>query len=559
VRSVFVLLTGFLLIGAARANQPDKNDTNVPVELKGFPADSRAYMAASHVADPQSRIDAYRKVMKDYPKSGMARFLDEEILGVLTENFPAKTEEINAQIDLVLKDKKGDELMSAYDSVASKLADGGVFLDRAEKYSRTALEQFKEPAFIASMKKAYGDAKMTIPDDAELHKQYLMSRARYLATLGAVYVKEGKIDEGEKLLKEADRDGPGNSSVTRKLGEVELKAGRQDAALDYFVQARLSGDVNPKDEEQLKSLYQKTHGDSLAGYDAFLDEHYEKLFPEPFPAEAYQPSAKRSNRVALIEMFTGSGCPPCAGADVAMDQVLNHYSRKDLALIVYHEHRPHPDPMTNPSGIRRYDYYDAKGVPTMVIDGVGIVGGASRESAQEVRDLYNKINTAVDKDLDSPAEAIIEANASREGNVVTVHATADQIKGSTSDVHMQIALVELRQRFSGENGIRFHPMVVRGLANLDSDGFAVKSGEPTKVDYSFDVDKMSSDLKSYIENYQETSERYGKFKFIEQRYTIDPADLAIVVFLQDMKTKHILQASYVNVSGSGSQGMKSGE
>ena len=67
--------------------------------------------------------------------------------------------------------------------------------------------------------------------------------------------------------------------------------------------------------------------------------------------EEYHPTEKRSDRLVLAEVFTGAGCPPCVGADLAFDAAMERYSPKDVAVVMYHEHVPRPDPMTNPDTI----------------------------------------------------------------------------------------------------------------------------------------------------------------------------------------------------------------
>ena len=57
-----------------------------------------------------------------------------------------------------------------------------------------------------------------------------------------------------------------------------------------------------------------------------LDTEYHKRFPNPVHVEAYKPTAARTDRVVLAEVFTGSGCPPCAGADIAFDAAMERYA-----------------------------------------------------------------------------------------------------------------------------------------------------------------------------------------------------------------------------------------
>ena len=118
-----------------------------------------------------------------------------------------------------------------------------------------------------------------------------------------------------------------------------------------------------------------------------LDVEYDKRFPNPVELSAYQPTEKRSDRLVVGEVFTGSGCPPCVGADLAFDAALTRYSRKDLVVVMYHEHVPQPDPMSNPDTQARSKYYEVSGVPTYAVDGTTVKSsGASRDGAKGIFD-----------------------------------------------------------------------------------------------------------------------------------------------------------------------------
>ena len=151
-----------------------------------------------------------------------------------------------------------------------------------------------------------------------------------------------------------------------------------------------------------KRLYKKSHNGSLDGLEAMLDTEYRKRFPNPVHVEAYKPGEKRSDRMVLAEVFTGSGCPPCAGADVAFDAAMERYARKDLAVVMYHVHVPRPDPMTTLETTARSKNYGVTGVPTFAIDGKKTMGGGPREYAPEVFERFQK---DLEKDLETAAEA----------------------------------------------------------------------------------------------------------------------------------------------------------
>jgi len=125
-----------------------------------------------------------------------------------------------------------------------------------------------------------------------------------------------------KVLTEAhaaDHDQPGAEGT---LGEIALQKGDNAQALEYLVAARLAGQSGPSTVAALSSAYSKTHNGSAAGLDEVLDAEYRKRFPDPLHLDAYKPAAKRSDRLVLAEVFTGSGCPPCVGADLAFDAAM---------------------------------------------------------------------------------------------------------------------------------------------------------------------------------------------------------------------------------------------
>ena len=122
--------------------------------------------------------------------------------------------------------------------------------------------------------------------------------------------------------------------------------------------------------------------------------------------------------------------------------------------------------MTNPNtNARAYLAYNLNGVPTYMIDGKrGNGGGGPRANAKEV---YERFNRDLENDLETPAEAHISVDASLHDQSVRVHAAVKDVAGDSKDLKLHIALVEKELRYNGENGIRFHPMVVRAIKGFD--------------------------------------------------------------------------------------------
>jgi len=104
-------------------------------------------------------------------------------------------------------------------------------------------------------------------------------------------------------------------------------------------------------------------------------------------------------------------------------------------------------------------------------------------------------------------------------------------------------------RHSGENGVRFHPMVVRALAapQKDAQGFAIESGKPATIDYTFDLDQVVADAKTHLDEFEKTYETPGGYTFTAKRHEVDRANLSVVAFVQDEDTKKVLQAVVTRV------------
>jgi thiol-disulfide isomerase/thioredoxin len=287
----------------------------------------------------------------------------------------------------------------------------------------------------------------------------------------------------------------------------------------------------------LNALYAKTHKGAVAGLEEMLDAKYLELNPPPFEVARYAPTATRTDRVVLAEVFTGAGCPPCVAADLAADLAMERYGT-ELAVIMYHEHIPQPDPMTTPQTTARFKYYAGTGVPTLAIDGVAMVGGGARAATKAV---YERITKAIEKQLEVPAEANLKLDARRSGTIVRAKATVDKIVNPSLDLRLHIVLVEGKLRYTGENGIRFHPMVVRSMAGPEGTGFEIKPKDSTDFDWDFDLLKISAGIKQHLNEYEAGGHRGNTFTFTEKKYTIDPKDLLVVAFVQDAKTRAILQ------------------
>ena len=234
------------------------------------------------------------------------------------------------------------------------------------------------------------------------------------------------------------------------------------------------------------------------------------------------------------------------GAGLAFDAAHERYTRQDFIWLNYHVHIPQPDPMVNPSTVGRRTFYGVSSSPSYFFDGESDGGGGSAENAKSIFD--SKVEPKIQKHLEVPPGAAVKLQASQVAGRVKTKATVSNVKSKSDRLRVQIVLAEESVTFSGENGERFHPIVVRGMA-VDAkaaQGFALAPGKGGSFEYTFDLAKLMADAKESLTNF-ETKERKGEYTFREKKHEIKNG-LVAVAFVQDEATKKVLQATFVEIA-----------
>ena len=234
------------------------------------------------------------------------------------------------------------------------------------------------------------------------------------------------------------------------------------------------------------------------------------------------------------------------GAGLAFNAAQERYTRQDFVALNYHVHIPAPDPMVNPATLKRQEFYSVRSSPSYFFDGDSDGGGGSAENAKSI--FESKIDPTIAKHLAESPGARISLRAASAGTTVKVKADVSKVTSTSEKLRLQIALAEDMVTYSGENGERFHPMVVRSMA-LDAkaeQGFALKPGKGGTFEYTFDVAKAVADAKAHLEDY-ETNTRKGEYTFRQKKHEVT-GGFVVVAFVQDEATKKVLQATYLKAA-----------
>ncbi|MFQ3593990.1 MAG: DUF1223 domain-containing protein, partial [Gemmataceae bacterium] len=248
----------------------------------------------------------------------------------------------------------------------------------------------------------------------------------------------------------------------------------------------------------------------------------------------------KSQRVVVVELFTGSQCPPCIAADIAFDAARKTFSSQEVVFLQYHLHVPGPDPMTNPDSEARQRYYGDEavgGTPALLIDGV--VGPPLGGDKAQAEDRYERLFDAVVKNLENEAEAALELKAEQDGNKLRVQTQISKLKNPGEKVKLRLALIEEVVRYPGGNGQRLHHQVVRAMLG-GAEGLALPKAENTHQ-ITVDIEALRKSQAAYLTQF---AQRTGA-SFLDA--PIGYKNLKVVAFVQDDATKKILQAVQVDV------------
>ena len=358
-------------------------------------------------------------------------------------------------------------------------------------------------------------------------------------------VKDADITaQSEKAIKYAAQYGP--EMKLQAIGQVagQLAGSKKTAnvAVTYARQAEKALGPKAAYDEKVPVLTTLASALRNAGQEAEANKIETTIDQEflknavPFKPDKYAGRASKSNRIVVVELFTGAQCPPCVAADIAFDAMLERYKPTDVVLLQYHLHIPGPDPLTNKDTEARAEYYAVQGTPSLYIDGkTGPPAGGFRPNA---KDTYSTVHKAVDKQIEETAGGKLKLNATRKGDKIEITADIADLQKTGENVRLRFVLVEDRVKFVGRNGQRFHHHVVRALPGGEK-GFALekKAGKQT---VTVSLKELTKTLAAYLK----------EKRFAAKDQPLDLKSLKVVALIQDAESKDILQAAQVDLEES---------
>ena len=575
---------------------PAQTATRPAVQL---PADRKALLAARAEKDPAQKLKLLHQFLNDYPGSKQVLAAHKALFSTLVASFPDREKDIRKEGEYQIKQADTpDSKADTENSLAYTLAEANprsAALPTAEAWATNALSLVTEADSNRHYQalNAADHGKPLTPE--RLHTLYAETREARLQTLAEVYLHEGKLAQARQTVAEAFALKPDDGGLYDTKGMLAFAEHDTAAALDNLELASIYGGITTLSSDTMMQLYRQAHGGTATTFAADMDARYKKVFPAtPPPARP----AIANGHTALVELFTGSGCDPCVAADLAVDDALAAYPAQQVVALEFDQHIPRPDPLTNPDGVARAAFYGVQYTPWLVIDGTSRNLEGFGGSRSEAKQMYGRLTRALDTEIAVNYTVALTLNAAVDntGSVTakasvavtdpgaltsalraaskrtsadtgTVKEQAEQIRqakkttgtaesapvaapppSASGNLVLNFALAQDDLRYSGENGVRFHRMVVRALAKPSTAAFPVDLHHPTQASAAFDTAALSKSLAQYLDSFAKHSERFGTITFLSTDTTLPPGHLYVVAWVADSDTHQIVQAAVAPVT-----------
>ena len=414
------------------------------------------------------------------------------------------------QFERVLEEKDAKKQEEGLIALRQKHAGQPVALTASEALTHLAATSGAPAEKLGRFAAEYLQAAAMYGREMELHAAAQIARG-LLSTGENTSLALEYAHKADKLL--ATHDPTETRAATLKLlARALTKAGKADQAKDV--------------KERVAKL------------DEQLDEEFAKN-AIPFKVEAPPRRRRSSEHVVLLELFTGAQCPPCVAADIAFDAALKTYKPSEVIALQYHLHIPGPDPLTNADSEARAEYYGKaiEGTPTAFLDGKAtepLGGGASGS-----KESYETLRKQLDGALKKQAGARLQLDVRRTGEQIDMEAEVADLEKSGDRVRLRFVLIEEVVRYPGHNRQRLHHHVVRAFPG-GVKGFALLDASAKKK-ASVNLAELRKALTSYLD-------RAAKEQpFLDDERPMNLRHLKVVAFIQDDKSKEVLQAVQTDV------------
>lgn len=460
--------------------------------------------------DASARLAELEKLAASYPQSSLAPLFESAMIHTKI----SLTSDLSRILELqkkILAAAEGFERLTALTELSHELLDHPRLADIAAADVAAAVA-----AYVGQGLKLADDEKVrgSLSEEQRRSAPYYVEALLMAKTLGRLLVDDA-ASASAALEEYAARGGRPDSGQAYALGRIALLQGKEAEALEHFLKASLE---NERDSAALaRGLFLKS-----GGTDAAFEARREAMQKElPFKVQPFRAGADWKSKAVLVELFTGSECPPCAAADLGVDALLESFEPKTLAVLVYHLPIPRPDPMMNHASQRRAGYYRVNSTPTIFFDGAaGPRGGGPRAYGEM---LYSAYDEEVRRRVNADPGLKLGLTAVLKGDNVVASYTLDKIPAGAT---FHVALVRDEEKYAGGNGILFHHMVVKEFVTLEA-------APRTSGAVTINLTAAEAAAVKHVSDYEQAR----GFSFREKHTAVGRSGLRVVFFVQDASNR----------------------
>jgi thiol-disulfide isomerase/thioredoxin len=509
LRAAIVVLSLLAILGAGRLAAQSR---------QAAAPEYKELVAASQMTDPALRLREFERILAAYPNTRYKEVIEANILDAKVA-LATTLDELVALQRGFMTSAQGPARLQRPMAMAVQLLnhprlesfDHTRVLDLTLAYRGAAIEAAADPASFEG-----------VPEDQRAFLKSFVLNAIELLTARA-FLSAGDTDKAMASIEAYKKSGGATGgNYYYVLAGILESTGKVAEAADAYLAAATENYLDA--EAKARALYIKLHG-SANGFEAAREA---KLKALPFHPEPFRAPASWKGKTVLAELFTGSECPPCVGADIAFDGLVETIPSKYLAVLVYHLPIPRPDPMMNAATALRAGAYAVTSTPTVVIDGTEkSLGGGGRGAAEA---KYRQYRGTIEPLLAAEPSVVLKASALIVKDTVRVSYDLGKARAGTEYI---LVLVQDEQYHQGSNGILFHKMVVRDLAVVDP------AAPRTAV---FDLVFSEKAADAYLTEFAKTYTGIPDFKWPIRRHVLPRKGLRAVLFAQDKASGRVLNA-----------------
>ena len=345
-----------------------------------------------------------------------------------------------------------------------------------------------------------------------------------------IYAENPEQVEVAMLAAKVSEELKENDEALKIYGDLASTPGLSEALKDHPAFAH---DQLPA--EKFVTMWKAKHK-STDGIDKFLDQRFVERTKGFAPQREKAATPAADAKVQLLELYTGSACPPCVAVDVSTEALRMAYSPKELIVIKYHVHHPAPDPLGLEATRQRFELAEAQGTPAVDVNGKRtqqLGGGFS--SAQGITPL---LASMVDEELAATTPVKIKLDVERKDDQLALHVNVEGLTDFAAKPRLHLLLLENGMHFLAQNGIRIHNAVVR-RDFLGARGVALNADKLTS-DQTVTFTQLQADLRDEM---QKSEQEFGV------SFPVKPLglkSLTAVAFVKD-ESGAVLQAISVEV------------